>query len=476
LSAIAKQSALVTKSARVLVMGAGLSGLASARLVAALGGQAEVSDRRPAAELGTAARVLAGLGVPLIDEVQAGRRLAGADLLVLSPGVPLGHELVAKAGRLGVKVVGELELAARSVDVPILAVTGTNGKTSTTSLTAMILESAGLSAFVGGNIGTPLSDLAADLIAGAATPDWAVLEVSSFQLETVESFTAKAAAFLNLTPDHLDRHGSMAAYLKIKSRIFDRLGNGDLAVVNLDDPLVGALAVPGRRFGFSGTNRPAFGGWAAGGAGPEARLELVEGGRVLASAPWADFRLKGAHNQHNVLAACGLAMAAGVDPAAALEAAKLFRPGDHRLETVGEFGGVLWIDDSKGTNIGAVQSALDSVDRPVVLILGGRDKGLDFGGLAPAVGGKVKRLVLLGECRLKIRDALGSAAPWVLASTMAEAVALAAEAAEAGDAVLLSPACASFDLFRDYKERGEVFRAEALALAAGAKAGGGGEG
>ncbi|MDR1309509.1 MAG: UDP-N-acetylmuramoyl-L-alanine--D-glutamate ligase [Deltaproteobacteria bacterium] len=446
---------------KALVMGLGLSGLAAARLLVRLGFEVIASERRRACELGPEALEMDALGVNLIDEERAFGLImlgygGGPDLVVPSPGIPVDHPLLAMAREKRVEVAGEMELASRHVPLPILAVTGSNGKTTVTSLVGHILSRAAVPAFVGGNIGRPLSLLALDhLNDGLGDLRYAVLEVSSFQLETVSRFMARAAAFLNLSPDHLDRHGDMGGYLAAKRRIFNRQGPGETAVLNLDDPLVRDLAPDSRRFCFSRSVRPDFGAYLADG-----EIRVVEGGATLAARPWSDFRLAGAHNADNVMAAAGLCLAAGVDPALALAAATSFSPSDHRLQEVGTYGGVTFVDDSKGTNVGAVASAIESLGRPVILIMGGRDKGLDFGFLAPLVRRSVKRLIVMGECRDKIHAALSGETETVRAEGLPEAVAAAIVAAAPGDAVLLSPGCASFDQFRDYRHRGEAFASE----------------
>jgi UDP-N-acetylmuramoylalanine--D-glutamate ligase len=449
---------------RALVIGGGLSGLAATRLLRALGAKAVVADRvldKPGGGALPMGEAIMGAGAEgVVGEREAAGLIKSFNLVVVSPGVPLASHLLAQADGLGIEAIGELELAWRSLPVPILAVTGTNGKTTTTSLAGWILSKAGREVHVGGNIGSPLSDLAADILGGAPAPELIVAEVSSFQLETVDAFSAQAAAILNLTPDHLDRHGSMEGYLKVKSRILSGLPGSGRAVLNLDDGHLRDLSSSAPVYGFSRAFRPQRGAWAAGGA-----IEVVEGGEILARAGWEDFKLSGVHNLENVMAAALLAGAAGADPQEALEAAKGFAPGDHRLETVGVFGGVAYIDDSKGTNVGAVEMALESLSGPVVLIMGGRDKGLDYGYLAPMVKAKVKKLILIGECRHQIAESLSGAAPFEMALSMAEAVERARRAAEPGGCVLLSPAAASFDMFRDYKDRGEAFRREVLAQA-----------
>jgi UDP-N-acetylmuramoylalanine--D-glutamate ligase len=443
-----------------LVLGLGLSGLASSRLLVRLGYEVIASERKKVAELGPETKEMDSIGVNLIDEETAFELIrtdySDIALVVPSPGIPYGHALLAMAREKEVEVAGELELAFRHVPLPILAVTGSNGKSTVTALTGHILEKALIPSFVGGNIGRPLSELALDHLNGnLGDRQFAVIEISSFQLETISRFKAKAATFLNLSPDHLDRHGNMANYLKIKSRVFNLQGPNETAVINLDDPFASDLAQGSRRFCFSLASRPTMGAYYEGG-----EIVVVDDHEILAQRPWADFRLVGAHNIANVMAATGLAMAAGVAPAVALAAATTFSPSDHRLQLVGDYGGIAFIDDSKGTNVGAVASAIQSFDQPIVLIMGGRDKDLDFSYLASCVREKVRLLVIMGECRAKIFASLGQEAPTVMVEGMPEAVSAAIGGARPGDVVLLSPACASFDQFDNYKQRGLAFANE----------------
>jgi UDP-N-acetylmuramoylalanine--D-glutamate ligase len=445
---------------KALVLGVGLSGLASAKLLSRLGFEVIASDRKLASQLGAEALEMDAIGVNLIAEETAfsllGAGYGAPDLVVPSPGIPRDHALLSLAREKEIEIAGEMELAARHVPIPILAVTGSNGKSTVTALTGHVLERSQIPCFVGGNIGLPLSVLALDYLNdNLGDRRYAVIEVSSFQLETVSRFMAKAATFLNLSPDHLDRHGDMKGYFEAKCRIFNLQGPNETAVLNLDDPYVRDLAPNSRRFCFSRQTRPKYGAYYYGG-----EIIVVDGDLVLAKRPWSDFRLIGDHNVDNVMAATGLAMAAGVSPVLALAAATSYSPSDHRLQPVGEYGGIRFVDDSKGTNVGAVASAIQSFSSPIVLILGGRDKDLDFSYLAPYVREKVKHLVLMGECREKILKSLGGEAPHTVVWDMAEAVSAAIKAAKPGDVVLLSPACASFDLFENYKRRGEVFAQE----------------
>ncbi|MDR2141131.1 MAG: UDP-N-acetylmuramoyl-L-alanine--D-glutamate ligase [Deltaproteobacteria bacterium] len=449
---------------KVLVVGAGESGLAAARLLGSLGAVVNITDQKSPQEL-EEAQAAAPKEVRWLFGPQPLETYLGSDLIVISPGVPFNHDGLVAARAQGIEVIGELELAFRHLNIPILAVTGSNGKTTTTALTGEILaKTLGRPQFVGGNIGNPLANLALKAQRKKETlPNWAVVEVSSFQLETVKYFRARAAAFLNLSQDHLDRHVDMAEYFRSKSQIFKNQGENDWGILNEDDFVLAHKFVPGVRFGFSRRNRPAFGGWVNETQG-KVSLAVVKGNKILAQEPWSEFALEGAHNQENVLAAVGLAMAAGVEPGAALQAAKDFAPGDHRLSLVGECRGVRYYDDSKGTNVGAVIRALESFPESIILIAGGRDKGLDYSLLRPYVEKKVRAAFLIGECREKMRLTLRGTT-WIrLMNSMESAVDMASRVSKPGEVVLLSPACSSFDMFDNYKARGEAFAKAVRAL------------
>ncbi|MDR1872296.1 MAG: UDP-N-acetylmuramoyl-L-alanine--D-glutamate ligase [Deltaproteobacteria bacterium] len=441
---------------KVLVVGAGKSGLAAAQLLVAKGADVQITDLKTLEDLNIDEKIFSEKVTCLFGQEYL-EYYKNAELIVVSPGVPFNQKGLSAARALNREIIGEMELASRFINRPILAVTGSNGKTTTTSLTGEILtQNLGAAPFVGGNIGNPLANLALLEVKGEPVPAWAVIEVSSFQLETVKDFKALGAAFLNLSPDHLDRHGDLDEYFKVKFRIFNNQNSCDWGIVNEDDPYLAAAKVKGVRFGFSRVKKPEFGGFIQK-VGSDEILSVVEGAKVLAEAKWSSFLLTGAHNQENVLAAVGLALAAGVKPEAALLVAQKFAPGDHRLQLVKEIKGVRFFDDSKGTNVGAVARALESFSSPVVLIAGGRDKGLDFSYLRPFVQNRVKDLVLIGESRHKMGAALKGAAPIHLADSLDEAVKVAATLASPGEIVLLSPACASFDQFKDYKDRGDSF-------------------
>jgi UDP-N-acetylmuramoylalanine--D-glutamate ligase len=437
---------------KVLVVGLGRSGVAAARLCAARGAQVTVTDKQPAEALTAALAQLPPAAKREVGGHRAETFLA-ADLIVLSPGVPALPEVEA-ARKRGATVTGELELASWFVDAPIVAITGTNGKSTTTTLCGAMLAANGRPTFVGGNLGVPL----AEAVGTPATEQGGacVLEVSSFQLETVESFRPQVAVLLNITPDHLDRHPTLEAYAAAKARIFSAQTPADFAVVNIDDPLVETAAKGIRSHCVPISTRRALvvGGWIEG----DALCVRLAGGPAEyypAHLPG----LVGRHNLENALAALVAARLAGALPAEARHALVTFRPLAHRMELVGELEGVLFYDDSKGTNVGAVVAALDRFPRPVVLIAGGRDKGASYEPLAKVMKQAGRGAVLIGEAAPKLREVLAPVVPVEIAGSMEDAVAQAATMARSGDAVLLSPACSSFDMFRNYEHRAEVYRA-----------------
>jgi UDP-N-acetylmuramoylalanine--D-glutamate ligase len=442
---------------RVTVVGMARSGVAAGRLLLACGARVTATDAKPLEAWTEAARALAAAGVRLHAGDHPVEAFRDAELVVVSPGVPADHPALEACRHRHVPVLGEVELAFRATTADVLAVTGTNGKTTTTALVGALLEDAGRPVVVGGNIGRPLCGEVLTAPADALI----VAEVSSFQLETVDTFRPRVAALLNLTPDHLDRHRTLAAYAEAKARIFRRQAEADWAVLNADDPGAAALAerVPGRLLWFSRRQPVAEGacvvdGW----------ITLRLDGRERRVGPVTEIFLRGAHNLENVLAATAVAAWAGVEPHRLRAAIRGFRGVAHRIEWIRELGGVAFYNDSKGTNVDATLKALDSFPEPIVLIAGGRDKGQDFAPLAAAAAGRVKAAVLIGEGRVTIGPALRRVTAVHEADSMTAAVGLARSLARPGDVVLLSPACASFDMFRDYEHRGDVFRDEVLKL------------
>jgi UDP-N-acetylmuramoylalanine--D-glutamate ligase len=439
------------------VVGLARSGVASVELLLQLRARVTATDTKPLAGLSSEARSL-GAAVELYAGGHPPEAFSAADLVVVSPGVPADHPALASARARGVPVIGELELAWRVMEAPVIAITGTNGKTTTTALTGALLREQIRPVLVGGNIGTPLAAHALDFPADGIV----VAEVSSFQLETIETFCPRVAAVLNLTPDHLDRHGSVAAYAAAKARIFENQTERDSAVLNFDDAATRALAVRTKaRVIFFSRQQPLEHGVFCQDGWIVARLN----GRLEPICPLAEIFLRGQHNVENVLAATACALWTGMAATSIRGAIAAFRAVPHRLEWVRDIRGVTYYNDSKGTNVASTIRALESFTEPIVLIAGGRGKGQDFTPLADAARARVRLAVLIGEDREKIRDALAAAAiPALDAASMDEAVRLASAEAGPGEVVLLSPACASFDMFVNFEQRGDAFRVAVLAL------------
>lgn len=416
-------------SGRYLVVGLRRSGLAACEAIARVWPEAEVTatdaDTRADVSRLAALGITARLGADVVP-------VEGLTALVKSPGVPGEVAQVAAARAAGIPVWSEVELAARMLPTnPIAGVTGTNGKTTTTHLLGAMLQAGGLDCEVAGNVGRPLSELAGRVSA----PTWIACELSSFQLEDIDRLRCRVAVILNVTPDHLDRHGTLAEYTRTKLRILENQREGDTAVVNGDDPVLRAAALPG--------------------TGARVWFRIAERGAI----DWEHARLRGEHNLSNALAAAAAARAAGVDSEAIDAALREFDPPPHRLEPVASAGGVEWVNDSKATNPDATIKALTAFEGGVHLILGGSLKGGSFSALAAAVAaGPVTCSYLIGAAAEALADALAAAsAPFRHCETLERAVAEAASAARSGDTVLLSPACASFDQFRDYEHRGARF-------------------
>ncbi len=433
------------------MVGLGKTGVALCRFLTAQGARVAATDSSPATALGPALSALAELRLDVEVGVTKPTQYLAYDLIVLSPGVPPELPWLVEAGAKGIQVVGDLEIACHFFHLPVIAISGTNGKTTTTTLVGELLRASGRRPLVGGNIGTPL----VEMVAGQASADCLVLEISSFQLDTAPSFHAQAAALLNITADHLDRYPDLAAYTLSKAGLFRHQTQADLAVLNADDPLVAGLgnALASQVYYFSRQQPQRLGGWLADNA---LHLRLANG--LTFDLPLSHIRLQEGHNLENILAALLLALPMGATPEACAAVLARFQGLPHRLEWVATVGGVDFYDDSKGTNVGAVVRALEHFDRPVVLIAGGRDKGGDYAPLLPQVRQKVRQAVLLGEAKEALAAAFNGLVPISLAADMAEAVRLAYGAAQPGDVVLLSPACSSFDMFRDYAERGQVFQ------------------
>ncbi|MEK6606528.1 MAG: UDP-N-acetylmuramoyl-L-alanine--D-glutamate ligase [Myxococcota bacterium] len=428
----------------VLVVGFGRSGLAAARFLARRGARVTVTDMRTEAELHGAVRALGGAATLELGGHRA-ESFTSTDLVVLSPGVPPLPEIDA-ARRAGVEIVGEYELACRQLRGTLVAITGTNGKSTTTSLCGHLCAELGRPLFVGGNLGTPLIEAADGPAAGE--DGLVIAEVSSFQLETVRDAHAQVAALLNVTEDHLDRYADMGAYGAAKQRVFLNQTERDLAIVK--GGLEAATRASVRRF----ASDQRADAWLDG-------ADLVIGETRYATS---DLPLVGRHNHENALAAFLVARAVGVSQGAIRERAKSFRPLPHRMEPAGEIDGVAFYDDSKATNVGSVVGSLEGFVRPLVLIAGGRDKGGDYAPLVAVLRRRARAVVLIGEARERIAAAIGDALPIVVADDMPAAVRRARTLAQPGDAVVLSPACSSYDMFENFEERGRAFKAAVDAL------------
>ncbi len=434
-------------ASRVLVVGLGRSGLAAARLAAQDGAEVWVTDRRRAAELGEAVQALPP-GTRLWDGGHPPEVLDGVGLVIVSPGVPADAPLLDEVRRRRIGLVPELEFAwLHRPETPLVAVTGSNGKSTVTSLVSAMLGAAGTACVAGGNLGTAASDL---VLAGGW--DAWVLEVSSFQAELLTSLRPLTGVFLNLSQDHLERHPTLSAYLAAKQRLFAFQRPDDAAVVNADDPLVAAMPLGSERLEFS-LERPAR-AWLDG-------ATLVLDDRPICDA--GDVAMSGRHNLANALAAALAAHRLGADHAAIARTLAGFAGLVHRHRTVAETAGVRWVDDSKATNVGATLAGLTGYPaRSVHLILGGQGKGQDFAALATEVARAAARVYLIGEDGPHIGELLPDTTPIENCGTLEEAVRRAAQLATAGETVLLAPACASFDQFSGYAERGDRFTRLAL--------------
>jgi UDP-N-acetylmuramoylalanine--D-glutamate ligase len=438
------------KGKRVLVVGLGKSGIASALFLADHGARVAVSDTKSEEELHHEIPQLLDRGIVVEAGYHNERTFKEQDLIVISPGVPSDVPQLEQARQAGIPVIGEVELAARYLKGQIVAITGSNGKTTTTALTGEIIAAGGKKTLVGGNIGTP----AISFVDSATDDTWIVLEVSSFQLETIETFHPKVAVVLNVTPDHLDRHHTFENYAAAKARIFENQAAADFAVLNADDATCVAMASKTKAsvYWFSRQHLVEHGAFVRG-----ADIIWCDADREQTVMPIAEIGLKGAHNVENVLAGVCAGMLTGVDPADIRRAVAAFKAVEHRLEFVATVRGVDYYNDSKATNVDATIKALESFPGGIHLILGGKDKGSDYGVLNPLLQKRVKRVYTIGAAAPKIELQI-KGVPVVSAATIDAAVRLASESAKEGDIVLLAPACASFDQFVSYEHRGRVFK------------------
>ncbi len=435
---------------RVLVVGMARSGIASALFCASRGARVTATDAEPEAKLADAASKLRAAGVALEFGAHSPAIFEQQDLIVLSPGVPADLASLATARSKGIPVWSEIELAWRFLHGRLIAVTGSNGKTTTTSLIAHILKWAGISTVVGGNIGTPLISL----IDSTNDSTFTVAEVSSFQLETIEAFRPDIALLLNLTPDHLDRHHSLGEYARAKLRIFENQRERDVAILNADDLEV-AQRVPTKPsvYWFSRQKHVSAGAYVRDG-----QIIVRDHGDEEIILRRDEIPLRGEHNVENVLAASIATWLAGAEPAAIAEGVRTFPGVEHRIEFVAEVRGVKFYNDSKATNVDATLKAIAAFDSPLLIILGGKDKGSPYTPLREPLQAHTRAAYLIGEAAEKIAAELDGSVPLVRAETLERAVAQAFEQAKPGDTILLAPACSSFDQFENYEDRGRKFK------------------
>lgn len=437
---------------KVLVIGLGKSGLSVSRWLNEEGAEVTVSEIKEMAVIDNhLVKEIQELGVKLETGGHMPETFLNSDMIVVSPGVPLDLEPLVSAKERGIPVLGEMELAAGLIDIPIIAITGTNGKSTTTSLVGSMIKNAGHSVFIGGNIGTPLIDY----VTGGRKAEFAVTEVSSFQLDTMEKFCPTVSLLLNISPDHLDRYPNYEAYVQSKLKIFQNQGAGQYAVLNDDDEVLSQLDLPGGisvlRYGMGKKkNRHAF----------------IEGKKLIAFLPGMKahdfdiepYQLPGKHNLENLMAGILAGLVLNIEPTIIQRTIAHFTSLSHRLEPVRRICGVTFYNDSKATNVDAAVSSIRSFDQPIILIAGGRHKGGDYSPLATASRGRVRKAILIGESKNKLAKAFKDLIPFTMVDSMMDAVTQAFSSAKENDVVLLAPACSSFDMFSDYRHRGEVFK------------------
>ena len=438
----------------IVVIGAGRSGMATIRLLVDVGARLRLADSKSREEMGEAAEEAEGLGAGVVPGFERLDQVEGADLVISSPGIPWEHKALIEARERGVETFGALELAWRLCPSPVIAVTGTNGKGTVCRLLSDMFGRAGIRHILAGNIGCPLAD---EL--GAASPETpAIVEVSSFQLETIVDFRPRVAVFLNLAPDHLDRHRTFAAYATAKARIFENQRTDDVAVINVDDEPSRGLAEDSaaRKLRVSLETDSLDAG------GRDGEFFVRTDGDVEIICPVTDLALSGRHHMTNALVAALIARITGAGVEAIAGAMRSYETPAHHMERVDEIGGVEFINDSKASNPASAVADLHSMERPFVAIVGGKDKGADFGELGGVLSSRARAVILIGEAADRIEAAMAGVAE--RAGTLAEAVRRAYELSEPGGAVILGPACSSFDMFRSYEPRGEAFREVVAAL------------
>ncbi|HEU5451641.1 MAG TPA: UDP-N-acetylmuramoyl-L-alanine--D-glutamate ligase [Terriglobales bacterium] len=445
------------KGKRVLVVGLGKSGVASALFLSDRGAKVTVSDAKTEDQLREHIPVLLDRGIAVETGGHGDRVFQQQDMIVVSPGVPYDQPALQQARARGIAVIGEIELASQFLKGHIVAITGSNGKTTTTALSGDVISWGGWESLVGGNIGTP----AISLVPEATEDTYTVLEVSSFQLETIQTFHPFIAVILNITPDHLDRHRTMEGYIAAKARIFENQTSSDYAILNADDETCARLGkgLKAQVRWFSRKREVEQGAFVRGD-----KIVHRDGDGEQEIMPVAEIPLKGAHNLENVLAAACVGMIIPCEPHRIRSAVKEFKAVEHRLEFVANINGVDYFNDSKATNVDATIKALESFPANIHIILGGKDKGSDYSVLNPLLKERVKRVYTIGAAAEKIESQI-SGAEVVRTGTLDAAVKRAAESAKPGDVVLLAPACASFDQFDNYEHRGRVFKQAVQALA-----------
>jgi UDP-N-acetylmuramoylalanine--D-glutamate ligase len=436
---------------RVLVVGLGKSGVASALFLKQRGAKVSVSDSKSEDQLNEHIPVLLDNGISVETGSHGERTFQKQDLIVISPGVPVNAPALEPARKMGIPIIGEVELASRYLKGKLIAITGSNGKTTTTALAGEVVAARGAKTLVGGNIGTP----AISLVSESADDTYTVLEISSFQLETIERFCPKIAVVLNVTPDHLDRHGTFDVYWEAKRRIFENQSATDFAVLNADDPEAARMA-PGLKAQLRWFSRKKDVDAGAFLRGDRIFYKDAQGEREI--MPLADMQLKGAHNIENVLAAVSIGAILNIPAEKIRGAVKNFKAVEHRLEYVATINGVEFYNDSKATNVDATIKALESFPKNIHIILGGKDKGSDYTVLKPLLQERVKRVYTIGAAAEKIESHIAGSAEITRAGTIDNALRKAMEAASPGDVVVLAPACASFDQFNSYEHRGRVFK------------------
>ena len=435
---------------KIVVIGMGRTGIAVAMFLGKQGAKVIVTDEQPIDKWGKEFEQIATEKWLEIGDYNT-RILTGACIVVPSPGVPPGNDLLVEALKKNIPVISEIEIAYRFLKVPVIAVTGTNGKTTTTTLLGEILQYSGKKTFVGGNIGNPLIEY----VEGSQNDDFIVAEISSFQLQWIEKFRPFIAVLLNITCDHINYHGSFAEYRRIKTRVFANQTKADFAILNAADPeqeemdrIINAQVIK-----FSSKRVLQKGIFIK-----KNKIVLRIPGANEEQYPLSIINLPGLHNAENVMAAIMAARLCGCSQENIIAAVAAFRGLPHRIEFVGEKNSIKFYDDSKGTNVGSVARALETFDKPVILLLGGRDKDGDFETLKPLLAAKAKKLILFGEARNRIASLIGKDMPALKKAKLREAVESAYKNAQPGDIILLSPGCASFDEFANYKERGNFFK------------------